>query len=187
MVAAWEPVVFHNNFHEDRTPWQGPPTDEVDQNWDKLYKSEFHTVPNTAAGSRSEMLEYTECRQGHYKDSQGGCGPASEPDHAYPRRRRQLYCWDRSLPSTSLPGEFILTCTYVPGNHRCVTNCRFVGLPTAINQWRAGYHTKGAVPRQIRRRYWYESRPKSLLLDSSRWVNPNFFRLVIPATSTRRV
>lgn len=31
-------VVFHNNFHEDRTPWQGPPTDEVDAAWDKLYK-----------------------------------------------------------------------------------------------------------------------------------------------------
>lgn len=40
-AVEWEAVVFHNNFHEDRTQYQGPPTDEVDKAWEGLYKSEF--------------------------------------------------------------------------------------------------------------------------------------------------
>ncbi|KAF3762728.1 hypothetical protein M406DRAFT_264782, partial [Cryphonectria parasitica EP155] len=37
-AVEYKPVVFHNNFHEDRTPWQGPPTDEVDKAWDAIYR-----------------------------------------------------------------------------------------------------------------------------------------------------
>ncbi|OCT49182.1 hypothetical protein CLCR_04949 [Cladophialophora carrionii] len=38
VAVEYETVVFHNNFWEDRTPYQGPPTDEVDMAWDALYK-----------------------------------------------------------------------------------------------------------------------------------------------------
>lgn len=36
-ATKWKKVVFHNNFHGDRTPWQGPPTDEVDKAWENSY------------------------------------------------------------------------------------------------------------------------------------------------------
>ena len=38
-AIEYKEVVFHNNFHEDRTPYQGPPTDEVDKAWNDLYSS----------------------------------------------------------------------------------------------------------------------------------------------------
>ncbi|KAL9113667.1 MAG: hypothetical protein Q9227_002112 [Pyrenula ochraceoflavens] len=39
VAIEYEMVAFHNNFWEDRTPYQGPPTDEVDREWNKLYKN----------------------------------------------------------------------------------------------------------------------------------------------------
>jgi hypothetical protein len=35
----YETIVFHNTFGGDRTPYQGPPTDAVDEAWEKLYHS----------------------------------------------------------------------------------------------------------------------------------------------------
>ncbi|KAK3313319.1 hypothetical protein B0H66DRAFT_483595 [Apodospora peruviana] len=36
-AIEYKEVVFHNNFREDRTPWQGPPDDEVDKAWRDIY------------------------------------------------------------------------------------------------------------------------------------------------------
>jgi hypothetical protein len=36
-AVEYELVVFHNNFWEDRTPYQGPPNDAVDAAWSELY------------------------------------------------------------------------------------------------------------------------------------------------------
>ncbi|OKL63821.1 hypothetical protein UA08_01095 [Talaromyces atroroseus] len=38
-ILEWQPQVFKSNFHEDRTPWQGPPSDTVDKAWDDLYQN----------------------------------------------------------------------------------------------------------------------------------------------------
>ena len=36
-ATQWKPVVFHNGFHGDVTPWQGPPSDDVDHRWEEIY------------------------------------------------------------------------------------------------------------------------------------------------------
>ncbi|KAH8903529.1 hypothetical protein BR93DRAFT_981318 [Coniochaeta sp. PMI_546] len=36
-AVEYKEVVFHNNFRQDRTKWQGPPDDEVDKAWREIY------------------------------------------------------------------------------------------------------------------------------------------------------
>ncbi|KAK4214179.1 hypothetical protein QBC37DRAFT_284433, partial [Rhypophila decipiens] len=36
-ALEYKEVVFRNNFHADRTKWQGPPDDDVDRAWHDLY------------------------------------------------------------------------------------------------------------------------------------------------------
>lgn len=54
-AIQYKEVVFHNNFHADRTKWQGPPDDSVDAAWRDLYinvgvikipKSDADRLPN---------------------------------------------------------------------------------------------------------------------------------------------
>lgn len=37
-AVEWKATVFHNGFHGDVTPWQGPPSDEGDKAWDSIYR-----------------------------------------------------------------------------------------------------------------------------------------------------
>ena len=38
VVTEWKAAVFHSSLTSpDRTPWQGPPTDEVDAKWAELW------------------------------------------------------------------------------------------------------------------------------------------------------
>lgn len=65
VASEWEAVVFHNNFHEDRTPYQGPPTDEVDKAWESLYKSECYKLP-----SRTSITHFVDPRYWGHQDSE---------------------------------------------------------------------------------------------------------------------
>ena len=40
-AISYEVRVFHSNFNDDRTPYQGPPTDAVDAAWEGLYNGKF--------------------------------------------------------------------------------------------------------------------------------------------------
>ncbi|KAK3387940.1 hypothetical protein B0H63DRAFT_448727 [Podospora didyma] len=55
VATEWKEVVFHNNFRQDRTKWQGPPNDDVDKAWEESYlgvgvikipKSDADRLPN---------------------------------------------------------------------------------------------------------------------------------------------
>jgi hypothetical protein len=40
-AVTYEIKVFHSSFNDDRTPYQGPPTDAVDAAWEDLYNGKF--------------------------------------------------------------------------------------------------------------------------------------------------
>jgi hypothetical protein len=61
-AVEYETVVFHNNFHEDRTPYQGPPNDEVDRKWEELYHGKL------CAFSPLRVTLNMQFRYWHYSD-----------------------------------------------------------------------------------------------------------------------